>query len=1105
MTNLSKKMMQTTRKGGSMNRIRGGATVLGLALLMASSAAYAQEITGRVTGRVADQDTGAPLGGVTVIVQGPQGEDATITDDKGQYLFTSLGVGTYTIRFYLANTSTQVEQPGVVVSAEKTVRVNAKIASTAQAAAQQTYVITGKAPSIDIGSARIGATFDEDFTLKLPNGRTYGDVIAKAPGVFVDPSGNVSIGGATGLENIYVVNGMNVTGVEFGNLESGAASSGGGTNLPLEFLTQIDVNSGGYNAEFGGAMGGVINTVLKSGSNQFHGSVFSYWSPYWLTAEPNMVTKVGGSVASQRKPDYSTDLGVEVGGPIIKDKLFFWAGFAPSLTDSHVFRLIYAQQEDPMNMGMPLTDAAGNRVLTELRDQRARIDESHRIWNYGATLDYTPRAEHHLTLAILGTPNITKGMRSVATFDPANANPAWSAEKLTKTNTDVTAHWVSKLMDRHWQIDALVGMHREDLNDRSPNAALNNLNQLEYWGANLWDLEGLPGCEPTAGGFQPCPVDFYHTGGFGLTRQYKGQRFSAELKSTHLFEGGGHHELKYGWHNELAYFDQDRYYSGTLGNRALAILAPNGGNPTGLPDPYNNTYSFFTLQPGESPVDYQGMKPPTNLLYAPQYQDDLKANVRSVSNAFFLQDSYNPEGLRNLTLNAGVRFEMQKMFDTHDKAFLDTNNLAPRFGAIYDPMNDGRSKISASYGRYFEAVPLNIAARYFGGEGILLRNGVPLADCAKPNAYDWTGDGEWKKCMTPALDSAMDNAAGGSQTANNGTNYPLQSKLKGQYHNEIVGTVERELKEDLTARIDYVHRWLGTIIEDGAGDASLFAVLANPGDVPQGAIDDAQKDVDRLKKLDQMDPVVQSALGNAEAKLGALKALQGVPKPERTYDAISLSLNKRFSKNWQARASYTYSRLVGTYEGLYQAEQNYFAPNGSNSYDVPDLNVNHRGRLPNDRPHLARLNGSYSHEVGTGQITAGLSFFAQSGMPRNYMSGVVPGQQINYLLPRGSAGRTPWTTQFDARLSYGRPLSPTVSLEAFLNLFNLFNQQTAQLEDDNYTFAWAGPVVNGTAKDLKFAKDIFGNSVESQKNPNFGRPTQYQLPFHGQMGLRLTF
>src|SRR5262249_61754552 len=134
----------------------------------------------------------------------------------------------------------------------------------------------------------------------------------------------------------------------------------------------------------------------------------------------------------------------------------------------------------------------------------------------------------------------------------------------------------------------------EGFEAKSPNATLNTLNQLEYWGTNLWDLEQLPGCEPGANGFQPCPVNGYHTGGFGLVRTYSGQRGSFELKSTHLFEGGGRHELKYGWHNEMSYFDQDRYYSGPIGDRALVQLYPGMAN--GNTDSFN-TYTFFTLQP----------------------------------------------------------------------------------------------------------------------------------------------------------------------------------------------------------------------------------------------------------------------------------------------------------------------------------------------------------------------------------------------------------------------------------------------------------------------------------------------------------------------------
>ena len=253
----------------------------------------------------------------------------------------------------------------------------------------------------------------------------------------------------------------------------------------------------------------------------------------------------------------------------------------------------------------------------------------------------------------------------------------------------------------------------------------------------------------------------------------------------------------------------------------------------------------------------------------------------------------------------------------------------------------------------------------------------------------------------PGQTQAADNAVGGSGLYNNGQNYPVQADLQGQYHNEIVATAEREIIEDMTVRLDYQHRWLGRIIEDGAADPSLTFVLANPGNVPASALAEAKAYKEQTAKAladqqammianDPALPGLESAANAAASRLGALEGLAAAPKPERTYDAITVSVNKRFAKHWLTRASYTYSRLIGNYDGLYQAEQNYFAPNGNNAYDTPDLYANQNGPLPNDWPHLAHLDGFYTTAVGNGFITLGLSFAARSGMPRNYVRASSP-------------------------------------------------------------------------------------------------------------------
>ena len=241
-------------------------------------------------------------------------------------------------------------------------------------------------------------------------------------------------------------------------------------------------------------------------------------------------------------------------------------------------------------------------------------------------------------------------------------------------------------------------------------------------------------------------------------------------------------------------FDQERWYSGPLGQRGIVQLYPQDGA--------FNSYSFFTLRPGEQPSDFgppgSARYPTTDLLYPDRYKDSLKANVSSWVNAFFIQENYSPQGLRNLTVNVGARLELQKLYDFHGKPFLDATNISPRVGAVLDPFSDGRSKLSVFYGRYYEAIPLNVASRYFGGEGILVRNSVPFSECTNPDPYNWNGSGEWRNCNTPPQSATTDNAAGGSGLFNNGQNYAVQSNLQGQYHNEVVATAEREIIEDMT-------------------------------------------------------------------------------------------------------------------------------------------------------------------------------------------------------------------------------------------------------------------------------------------------------------------
>ncbi len=188
---------------------------------------------------------------------------------------------------------------------------------------------------------------------------------------------------------------------------------------------------------------------------------------------------------------------------------------------------------------------------------------------------------------------------------------------------------------------------------------------------------------------------------------------------------------------------------------------------------------------------------------------------------------------------------------------------------------------------------------------------------------------------------------------------------------------------------------------------------------------------------------------NAQQQLALYKDLtQGFAAPKRNYDALVLTATKRLSHNFLLLASYTYSRTVGNYPGLFQASNGQLDPNISTQYDLRELLVNRDGPLPNDRPHNLKLQGSYFVPFGRSMVVLGAAFNAFSGSPIEVL-GAHPsyGRLETYVLPRGSGGRTPFYTQVDLHVSYRRQLSPLFAMEAYWDVFNVANQSAVVAVD----------------------------------------------------------
>jgi outer membrane receptor protein involved in Fe transport len=1074
-------------------RFKSQASLLAAAglLLGAIGIAQAQDsTTGAVRGLIRDQASGDAVIGATVVASSPslQGTQATITDESGQYNIANLPPGDYQIVVYYADA--QFSRTNVLIQLGKVAKVNIPI--NTQAGAGETIVIEGRAPLIDQQSTKIGTTITRDITDNVPSGRTFGAVLGAVGGSQDDLYGT-SVSGSTSVENTYIVEGINTTDPGFGLLS---------TNLPNEFIQETEVITGGYNAEYGRSTGGVINVITKSGSNEFHGSVFGYWTPGALTAEEKTVTRAGNAIDREDALKNQFDFGAEIGGPIIKDKLWFHAGINPSFTSNENTRVI-KRQIDEDGDGVPDEDSNDFTILEEL--DRTTLDESARTIFYSAKLNGAVTPNHQGSLAVMGSPQHEDdfapgtGPSEVKT---AIGQRSATNEVIDRNILDVSGKWTSKFFDNKTQVDAVVGFHGDYL-DAEPGLQDGYGNQIRYetntrpltfFNASEAEYGGVPaGCsdDPATDDYPMivnCPVPLYRVGGLGFVEDTDATRLSGLISVTQRVQALGHHVVKGGFDVEDQGFKDSRYYSGSAWYRERA-----NGNW--------NIRRFYTPNDGgQIPcgADFSGDGVPDASCEAIPDGDKLTADTQTRNLGAYLQDSWSI--LPNLTLNAGLRWEQQTLYSADhiagqispttgeripDEAFTLKNMLAPRLGVVYDWTQEGRSKIYGHYGRFYESIPMDINVRAYGGEVIAI-NVLDPAGCDPADPLGTCNeDMEGPSYL-------------GQQLSGSGDTLVVEG-LKAQYLDEIVLGSEYEVLPDLKVGASYIRRDLGRVIEDVSTDGGTTYIIANPGDADADAIANLREEA---REIMDTDPLRADFLNYSAS---AFEGVTVFDKPKRTYNALQITAERRFTKTFYAAASYTYSQLRGNYPGLFSPETGQLDPNLTSMYDLPELMANRYGDLAHDRPHLVKLDGFYRLALDEiGFFTFGASARAQSGIPTNTLAAhPAYGLGESYLLPRGR-GRTGFTTRFDTHVAYGRALAGNMRLEAFVDVFNLFNQQPETEIDENYTYDSLNPIVAGDRTDLAHAKSTGTNQLPVP-NANYGNTFERQNPLSARFGLRLLF
>ena len=1048
-----------------------GLVTAGAASFLLALPALAQT-TGSLSGQVVDANSQQPVGDAVVIAQSPalQGEQTVVTDTTGAFEITLLPAGTYTLTVQREGFQPFTQQ-GLTVRLDRTIRV--KLSLVPDALKEQAIEIVAQRPSIAVTSTQQGGSISKEQMSLVPygrNARTFDQVATAIPGVQPDANGGFAMNGSGSPEQNYIIDGVNVSDPGFGTL---------GTTLIQDFVQEVEIKTGGYQAEYGRATGGIINVVTKSGSNEFHGSVFVNWSPFEATRK--QINTLGASIGTQVSQRYNLDFGAELGGPIIKDKLWFFAGVAPQFVSRNIARTINVEESNLT--GQAVLDSNGNPLTKEIA--RKTYTSTQTSYNLSGKLTYLLNENHSVALAAYGNPTNNNGVyvdNYGFVSSPATGNEGTFLQNHELGAVDTSLRYSGKLFNKTMLVEATAAYHRQRDNevpvgvDGVSAAAVANTPNVNLRGTrNLLDplIQSDPlvpdyqksaavqaACAIQPNGFDPCPVTNYGTGGAAIllgTRTL--DRIGGVLKLSNFVELAGHHQFKYGIDGSRDSFNQTKTYAGGAALRLLTSGTIQYFRAFGHADP---------SRPGQAAV---------NPADPNRFQDDtVSAVTHNTSVAFFVQDTWNV--LDRVVLDIGVRGEKQLMYA--DSKTLDANgnpvngaginltNVMPRVGLVYDFTGRGLSKVYGSYGRFYEYIPLDLADRALSAEQSLDLRKDPN-NCSNP--------ADLRTC------AIIPNAFGAGRTfafTGGAAGTSVDPHLQGQYTDEYLGGVQYQVYRDITLGVDYVHKQIGRVIEDMSTNDGATYFISNPGEAGKLGF--------------------QGTTGTGTTIVE--------PKPRRVYDGITLSANKSFADNWLMTASYTYSSFRGNYPGLFSIRGTgspQLDPNILSEYDLLSLLPNKDGPLPGDVPNSFKLDAGYVYELSPRMtFNLGGNVRADQGQPINYL-GAHPlyGSGEAYILPRGSAGRTPWTWQLNVRGGTNYKLSKDYALGFTLDLFNVTNNREVTAVDQNYTFDSVSPIVNGKVADLPSLRNIAGQNVTA--NTNFKNAIAYQAPFSARIGAKLSF
>lgn len=1033
-----------------------------------SCQAAAQIITGSIVGTVTDQ-TGAVLPGVTISVKnlGTNQIRTALTNEAGNYSIPLLPVASYEVTAEFSGFTTQVKT-GLELQVEQRLNVHFTLAV---GEISERLVVTETSPLVQTDSATVGNVVDSRKLMELPlNGRLFSQVALLVPTATTLPAGSLmarperdafTVAGLTNTANNYMIDGIDNNDISI-NIAAAKPS--------MDTIREYKIQSGTYSAEFGRGGGAQINVITKSGTNEFHGSIYHFLRNSALDAK-NFFDRADEKIPPFNRNQY----GATIGGPIQKDKTFFFVGYEGLRTRQAITKtalvplaemkrgdfssllqpnnLLSARAiviRDPLNNNAPFPgniipvsrfDPSGFAIANLYPDPNRPQTGSNYLSSPPDRLNWhqsSLRLDRILSEqdSIFGRVNFDR-LRTWIAFDPGTTTlPGYGKNSLTIANN-------IGLVETHVFSPALVNEARLGYNyfqEDQPNG-----------NAGFDATEQLLGIKGTSREPKVFAYPSFTITGFTRVGDRTASPQNRRVHTYQAYDGlswiRGNHSLKIGGEVRRV---QNNFNHNTTRRGAFSFTGRYTG--TGLADVLLGLPSSTSLNRGPS-----------------------QRYFRSTSWNFFVQDDWKVS--QRLNLNLGVRYEINTppvengdlVSNFNPKTgkieiagkdiprgvlTTDYNDIAPRIGLAYNLTGDGRTILRSGYGVYSNSL---VWTSILTGAA----SGYPFVESLQWNSSTTRPDITMRDPFPAA--SAISALSLFSQD---------REDRSSSYIQHVSFGIQRELFGNVLADVSYL------------GNKATKLAISRPINQPApGPGTAAQRNARR--------PFPQ--FGNLNQQQGSANS---------NYHSMIVRIERRLSNGLSFLSSYTLSKAI--------------ADQGS-----PDMLNNRRGRGPAGIDNRHRWTFSYVYAIpfGRGQSSPAariLGGWQLSGV-LTLRSGQPSTPSISQDISNTASGNVP-NLIGETRRADSDPRGGWWNPNAFAlpTLYTIGNAGTGILvgpDFRNLNFSLNKNYEIGESKRVEFRAEFFNIT----NHPNFGQPnSQWDSPLFGrvsealdsrqiQFGLKLIF